>query len=273
MLSRFAAVLAATASSAVLAEIKVEHVRYTSGEMTMEGVIAFDAAVTEKRPGILVCPGGGVATTTPTAAPKQLAALGYVAFAADLYGNGRSTDPKQATEWAGAVNKDPKEMRARAAAALAVLAKDPHTDSSKLAVIGYCMGGTVALELARSGLPNTENLKAIVAFHASTIAAKDPPTARTSRARSSSARQDDSFVEQITDFHKQMKEIQASASRFISFANSVHAFTNPEADKFGIQGIRYNEKADKRSWAAMRNLFHEVFGTGMGHAKPADEKK
>lgn len=275
MLIRFAAVLAATCSSAALAEIKTEHIKYTSGQTTLEGVLAYDDSVTEKRPGILVCPEWWGRNEYADTRAKQLAALGYVAFAIDMYGDGKTTtDPKQAGEWAGKVNSDPKEMRARAAAGLKVLAENAKVDDTKLAAIGYCMGGSVALELARSGQPHTEHLRAIVPFHASTIAAKNPDDNKNIKGSILVCHgQDDTFVkpEQIENFHKQMKDAGIDYE-FASYSGAVHAFTNPDADGFGVPGVKYNEKADKRSWAAMKNLFVEVFGK-VKSAKKSDVKK
>ena len=102
MLSRLTAVLAATCSTAAFAEIKTEHIKYTSGQTTLEGVLAYDDAATDKRPGVLVCPEWWGRNEYADSRARQLAALGYVAFAIDMYGDGKTTtDPKQAGEWAG----------------------------------------------------------------------------------------------------------------------------------------------------------------------------
>jgi dienelactone hydrolase len=271
MLTRFAAVLAATLSSAALAEIKVERIEYTHGDTKLEGVLAYDdAKPSEKRPGVLICHEWWGNNEYTESRAKQLAELGYVAFALDLYGKGKATtDPKQAQEWMSKLVADPKNMRERAAAGLAILAENAHTDPSNLAVIGYCMGGTVSLELARSGLKHTENLKAVVPFHASTLKAANAADNNNIKGTVLVCHgQDDTFVkpEQITGFHDQMT-IAGIDYEFISFAHAVHAFTNPAADKAGVPGVKYNEKADKRSWAAMKNLLHEVF-----HAKHEPKK-
>jgi dienelactone hydrolase len=270
MLTRLTAVLAATISSAALAEIKVERIEYTQGDAKLEGVLAYDDAKPgEKRPGVLICHEWWGNNEYTESRAKQLAQLGYVAFALDMYGKGKATtDPKQASEWMTKLMSDPKNMRDRAAAGLAQLAENSHTDASNLAVIGYCMGGTVALELARSGAKNTENLKAVVPFHASTLKTTNPNDNNNIKGAVLVCHgQDDTFVkpEQITGFHDQMT-LAGIDYEFISFAHAVHAFTNPASDKAGVPGVKYNEKADKRSWAAMRNLLHEVF-----HAK-ADTK-
>jgi dienelactone hydrolase len=277
MLSRFTALLALSCSSAALAEIKVEHIKYTCGQTTLEGVLVYDAAATDKRPGVLVCPEWWGRNDYADNRAKQLAALGYVAFAIDMYGEGKTTtDPKQAGEWSGQVMRDPKEMRSRAGAGLKVLAESARVDSTKLAAVGYCMGGTVALELARSAQPHTESLLAIVPFHASTIAAANAEDNKNIKGTVLVCHgQDDAFVrpEQIESFHKQMKDAGIDYA-FVSFAGAVHAFTNPGADAFGVPGVKYNQKADRRSWSAMKDLFAEVFSskraaTAKPESKPA----
>lgn len=262
MFSRFAAVLALTLPSAALAEIKVERITYKHGETTLEGVMAYDDAAKDKRPGVLVCHEWWGCNAYAEKRARMLAEQGYVAFALDMYGKGNTTtDAKQAAEWAGKATGNLQNMRERAALGLAVLADHSRTDSSRLAAIGYCMGGTVALELARSGMKHTENLRAIVAFHASNIAAR---TAEDNKNIKGSVLichgQNDDFVkpEQITSFHKQMTEAGVDY-QFISYAHAVHAFTNPDADKAGIAMVKYNERADRRSWAAMKDLFAEAF--------------
>ncbi|HMN40258.1 MAG TPA: dienelactone hydrolase family protein [Phycisphaerales bacterium] len=273
MLTRCVALLAATVSTAAMAEIKVERIEYTHGAAKLEGVLAYDDAMKpgEKRPGVLVCHEWWGNNEYSESRAKQLAQLGYVAFALDMYGKGKATkDPRQASEWMGELMSDQKHMRDRAEAGLAVLADNPRTDSANLAVVGYCMGGTVALELARSGARHTEHLKAVVPFHASTLKAANPADNANIKGTVLVCHgQDDTFVkpEQIAGFHEQMTGAGIDYF-FISFAHAVHAFTNPDADKAGVPGVRYNEKADKRSWAAMKNLLGEVFGAKPKAGKP-----
>jgi len=261
-------IMAATFASGARGAIKVERIDYKQGDTVLEGILAYDDALKDKRPGILVCQEWWGVNEYMESRVKQLAELGYVAFALDMYGKGNSTtDPKQAGQWAAALSSTPGLMRERAAAGLKILAERPEVDQKRLATIGYCMGGTVALELARSGAKYTQNLKAVVAFHASTIAAKDPADNKNIKGAVLICHgAADTFVkpEQIENFHKQMAEAKIDYM-FVTFADAVHAFTNPGADKVGMQGIKYNAKADKRSWEIMQMLFREVFGTP--HAK------
>lgn len=258
----FAAAMSAAVSA--LAGVKTERIEYKVGDKTFEGILAYDEKVEPgaMRPGVLVCPEWWGCNDYAQMRAEKIAELGYVAFAVDMYGKGQTTsDPKQAGEWSGQVMSDPKVLADRAAAGLKILAEQSRVDPERLAAIGYCMGGTVALELARSGRPHTENLKAIVTFHASTIAAKDP--ASNSNIKGSvliCTGAEDGFVkpEQIEQFHQQMKDAKIDY-QLISYGGAVHSFTNPNADKYNVPGVRYNIAADKRSWAAMSFLLQQVF--------------
>lgn len=266
-----ASLVAVVSTASAVAAIKTERVEYKVGGETFAGTLAYDDAAKEARPGVLVCHEWWGCNAYAAKRATMLAEQGYVAFALDMYGKDQQTeDPKQAGEWAQALYADPAKARAKAAAGLKVLAEHAKTDRTRLAAIGYCMGGTVALELARSGLEHTANLKAIVCFHTSTIAAKtasDNGNIKGSVLVCHGA--DDTFVgpEQIPAFQKQMGEAKVDY-QFLSFSGTVHSFTNPDADKFKIDGVKYNASADRRSWAAMKSLFAETFGGAPG-ASPA----
>lgn len=242
------------------AAIKTETVEYRLGDVTMKGILAYDdaAKADEKRPGVLVCHEWWGCNDYSEMRARKLAELGYVAFALDVYGDGKTTTTaSEASAMLGKVMADRKALRERAAAGLKVLAENKRTDPSRLAAIGYCMGGTVALELARSGLPHTANLKAIVCFHTSTIAADSPGDNRNIKGQVLICHGEaDTFVkqEQIDGFKKQMADAGVKYT-FESYPGAVHAFTNPGADKFGIDGVKYQEAADRKSWEAMKTLF------------------
>lgn len=258
----FAAAMSFACSA--LAGVKTERIEYKVGDQTFEGVLAYDEEIKPgaQRPGVLVCPEWWGCNEYAKDRAEKIAAMGYVAFAVDMYGKGKTTsDPKQAGEWSGEVMNDPKVLDDRAAAGLKVLAEQSRVDPSRLAAIGYCMGGTVALELARSGRPHTENLRAIVTFHASKIAAADPASnANIKGSVLICTGADDGFVkpDQIERFQQQMKDAKIDYQLAI-YGGAVHSFTNPNADKYGIPGVKYNIAADKRSWAAMAFLLQQMF--------------
>lgn len=257
-------------ASAAHAEIKTRTVEYTSGGTTFVGFLAYDDAVaTDKtpRPGVVVCPEWWGNDDYAHERAEMLAREGYVAFAIDMYGKGSSgqakttNDPKEAAAWAGEVNKDPKVLRERALAGYNTLATQKFVDRTHMAAIGYCMGGTLALEMARAGA----DLEAVVTFHASRIAAAEPADNKKLADRKTTVLichgQDDGFVapEEITKFHQQMKDAGVDYE-FVSYAGAVHSFTNKIADSHNMAGVKYQEKADKRSWARTLALFVEKFG-------------
>jgi len=243
------------------AEIKTERIEYKHADTTMRGLLAYDTAIEGKRPGVLVCHEWWGNNDYSESRARQLAGLGYVAFALDVYGDGKTTTkPDEAGAMLGKLMADNKVLRERAAAGLKVLADHPRVDSGRLAAIGYCMGGTVALELGRSGLPHTADLKAIVCFHTSTIAAKEAPDNNNIQASLLVCHgAADTFVPpaQIEQFHRQMAESKIDY-QFVTYSAAVHAFTNPAADAYKVPGVKHDANADRRSWETMKALFAEV---------------
>lgn len=264
LLTLIVSLLVMTTASTSRAAIKIERVEYTHGDVVLEGVLAYDDAVTGKRPGVLVCHEWWGNNDYSEARAKQVAELGYVAFALDMYGKGKKTKKgDEASAFAQALMSNPATMRERAALGLKQLAENSRVDSTKLAVIGYCMGGTIAMELARSGLAHTENLKAIVPFHASTVSAKEGSEAEVKNIKGSVLvchGAADNFVKpgELATFEKQMTDAKADY-QILSLGGAVHAFTNPSADGSFSPMVKYDAKADQRSWAAMKALFAEVF--------------
>jgi len=252
-----ALVLTLFATASARAEVKTQMIEYTHAGVTLQGFIAFDDAKAGKKPGVLVCHEWWGLNENAQDKCKMLAKEGYIAFALDMYGKGQvTTDPKQAGEWSAKLSSDPKALRERALAGLKVLADHAACDATKIAVTGYCMGGTVALELARTGA----DVKAVVCFHTSNLSAKDAADNKAMKARVLVCNgADDQFItpEEKANFMKQMKEAGIDF-QFIEYGGAVHSFTNPKADSFKIPSVGYNEKADKRSWAAMKALFSEV---------------
>src|SRR4051812_22396452 len=244
-------------SSVLRAEVKTEQVEYKQGDTTLKGMIAYDDAKKDKRPGVIVVHEWWGLTEHPKNKAMELAKLGYVAFAIDMFGDGKTTeDPKQAGEWAGAIKKDRETGAARFNAAMDVLKKNERVDGNKIGAIGFCFGGTVCLEMARSGAP----LVGVVSFHGSL--ATDHPAGqgglKTHLLICHGA--DDPMVtpDDVVAFAGEMNTAGADYQINV-YSGAVHAFTNPKADSYNIPGIAYNEKADKRSWIAMKDFFAEVF--------------
>jgi len=256
----FTAVLAAAFLFAGLsharAEVKAEVVEYRHGDVVLEGYLAYDDAFPGKRPGVLVVHEWMGHNPYVRKRADQLAGLGYVAFALDMYGKGvRAKDAKEAAALAGKYKGDRPLMRARAGAGLDVLRKQARVDPSRLAAIGYCFGGTTALELARGGA----DLVSVVAFHGG-LDTPTPGDARNIKGKVLALHGgDDPFVpmKQVEEFQEEMRKGGVDW-QFVSYGGAVHSFTNPEAGSDNSKGAAYNERADRRSWEAMKAFFAET---------------
>lgn len=244
--------------SFAIGEIVKTPIHYRQGDTDLEGLLVYDNSVTTPRPGVLVFPEWWGLNDYPKHRAEMLAQLGYVAFAADMYGSDQTTDSAdEAEKMMNSVKGNLDLMRARAQAALDVLAKDPHVDPSKIAAIGYCFGGTVALELARSGA----NLAGVVSFHGG-LATDRPDDARNIKGKILVCTGgDDAFVppEQVMGFEDEMRKAGVDW-QVIVYGGAHHAFTNPAADSHHIPNIKYDPQADKRSWEAMKAFLAEIFG-------------
>lgn len=241
------------------AAVKTQDVKYTVDNAEYVGFLAFDDANDAKRPAILIAPEWIGVNNYARGRAKQLAAMGYVAFVFDPYGGGKNAaDPKQASEWSGALKADRPELRKRITAGLETLKKQDRVDGQKIAAIGYCFGGTTVLELARSGA----DILGVVSFHGA-LNAPMPAKAGDLKAKILACHGAvDPFVPpaEVAAFEKEMQDAKADW-QLISYGNAVHSFTNPAA-KGQVPGAQYDEKADKRSWQAMIAFFAELFGGG-----------
>ncbi len=249
--------MAALMASGAQAAIRTDKVTYRQGDAELVGFLSYDDAVVGMRPGVLVAPEWWGVNEYAKRRVEQLARLGYVAFALDMYGKGKTTtDPKEAGLLAGSFRNDRQLMRARAAAALDVLKSRPQVDPTRLAAIGYCFGGTVVLELARSGA----DLKGVVSFHGG-LATPNPADAKNIKGKLLVLHgADDTFESpaEIAAFQEEMRQARVDW-QMVFYGGAVHSFTNPDADKAGIKGVAYNEAADRRSWQAMQDFFAEIF--------------
>jgi dienelactone hydrolase len=239
-------------------KIQTKEVEYRQGSTVLKGFIAWDDAVSGKRPGVLVVHEWWGLNDHARNQARRLAEAGYVGFALDMYGAGKvTTHPQDAQAFATEATKDPAVVAARFNAALELLKLDPHVDPARIAAIGYCFGGGVVLDMARSGA----DLAAVVSFHGS-LGTKNPAQPGKVKARILvAAGGADPFVPpaQVEAFRKEM---QAAGARFdiVTYPGAKHGFTNPDAAQYGMPQLAYDAAADRESWAAMRKLFHDVFG-------------
>jgi len=238
--------------------MKTQTIEYQDGSVNLRGFVAFDDQKSQKRPGILVMPEAFGLGTHAKQRAERLAALGYVALAGDPYGNGvEFKDLQEAIKHAGALREDPANFRKRARVALDKLASLPQVDASRLAAIGYCMGGTFSLELARDGAP----LRGIVSFHGGLETQRPAEAGKVKAKILVCTGADDPFVPvaHVNGLAEEMTKAKADW-QIISYGGTVHSFTNPDADAVGMAGLAYNKLADERSWKAMTAFFDEIFG-------------
>ena len=238
--------------------MSTQTVTYTDAGVTLKGFLAYNDKQTGKRPGILVMPEAfGLGKNAKGRAQRLADELGYVALGGDPFGDGKEfTDLQEAIKVAGALMADPAKFRARARAGIDKLASLPQVDSSRLAAIGYCMGGTFALELARDGAP----LRGVVSFHGG-LQTQRPAAPGQIKAKVLVCHgSDDPMIQtpQVNGFIDEMTKAQADW-QLISYGNTVHSFTNPDADGTMMPGIKFNAQSDARSWLAMKNFFEEIF--------------
>ena len=255
----FAAVCCLALPAAVArGEIKTQTLEYKDGDTALRGYLAYDDAAEGKRPAVVVVPEWWGVNDYVKSRAEQLAKLGYVALVADIYGEGFITDdPKVAGQKAGAA-KGAGWLRSRGKLAVEQLRKHDRVDAQNLAAIGYCFGGTTVLELARAG----EDLKGVVSFHGS-LDTKDPAQPGQVKTKILVLHGDaDPFVppQQLEGFEKEMKSAKADY-RIVTYPDAQHSFTNPDVDKVGLDGAKYNRAADEKSWKDMRAFFGEVFGS------------
>jgi dienelactone hydrolase len=255
MKSLLAGIALALAATAAHAKIVTQTVDYQVDGKPYKGYLAYDDAKAGPRAGVLVVQEWWGLDDYIRMRTRQVAELGYVAFAPDMYGEGRTTrDPKVAGAWSGESRKDFNDWVARAHAGIEILKKQPGVDANRLGAMGFCYGGSTVLALAYSGEP----LKAAVTFHGGIFPPTEQQRGNIKPAIAILHGDKDTFVKPETI--AQVKEgLDAGKVDWfmVSYANAVHAFTNPDADSFKIPGIGYNEKAASRSWEEMKRFFEE----------------
>ncbi len=241
----------------VHARVLTKNISYQHDGVELEGYLAYDDSITGKVPAVLIVHEWWGLNDYARMRAEQLAAMGYVAFALDMYGKGKVTQhPKQAGEWMKEVNSNLDLWQQRALAGLQVLKNEPRTDTGRMAAIGYCFGGATVQQLAYSGA----EVKGIVSFHGSLL----PPA--TDQVKQVKAKllichgSADPFMkaEAVQNY---IASMNASGLNWqmIMYGGAKHGFTNPNADKAGMAALKYSKSADERSWSHMKQFFDEIF--------------
>jgi len=241
------------------ANVVGQEISYSTDETTMNGYIAQDENEFAKRPGILVVHEWWGHDEHARNSAEELAELGYVALAVDMYGNGKqASHPDDAMKFSNNVMSNFETAQARFDAALKTLKAVDNVDSTKIGAIGYCFGGSVILAMANSGA----DLDGVAAFHAGLQLPVMPQEGLTSRVLVLNGA-DDPFVteEQVASLTSGYESMDADFE-YISYDGAVHAYTNPGADTLGKKfdlPLAYNAEADSLSWEEMKSFFNETF--------------
>lgn len=254
------ALLAGLFSVAALAAVETKEVTYAGGGVQMKGFLAWDGEARGKRPAVIVVHEWWGHNDYVRARAKQLAEMGYVALAVDMYGDGKTANhPDNAMAFMSEATKDKVQAAERFNAGLALLRADEHVDAQNIAAIGYCFGGAVVLNMARAGT----DLKGVASFHGALGGWMTPlPGSITAKVLVLNGA-DDSMVpaEAVAKFEDEMKTAKADF-RVINYPGAKHSFTNPAADQFAKQfnmPVAYNAAADQASWAELDAFLKDVF--------------
>jgi dienelactone hydrolase len=238
-----------------IAQTTLKPVVYNDGTQKLNGLSIAPKIQTKKKAGVLILPAWKGIDAHAKESAEQLAKLGYYAFVADIYGEGNyPKNTEEAGKQAGYYKSHFNEYRNRIKLALEQLIK-AGADANNIVVIGYCFGGTGALEAARANM----KIKGIVSFHGGlardTTNSISPIIPKVLVCHGA----DDFFIpqEEIISFQQEMRDSKADW-QMIYYANAVHAFTDKSVGNDNSKGVAYNEKAAKRSWKAMLDFFNEV---------------
>jgi dienelactone hydrolase len=237
--------------------VHTQDVRYSEGGVEFLGYLTYEQVAGGKQPGVLVVHEGLGLGEHIMERTRRIARLGYVVFAADMFGGRRQfSDIQEMGKLLSDLRNDLPTLRARARAALATLAALPQVDRKRLAAIGFCFGGSVVLELARDGA----DLKAVVSVHGvlSTKAPAEIDKVKASVLVCTGAEDPLAPLDQVAAFQNEMREARVRDWQLVSYGNTLHAFTNPAAGPSTMRGTQYSETADRRSSLAVRNFLEEL---------------
>jgi dienelactone hydrolase len=222
-----------------------------------KGYIYHDDAVSGKRPGVMVVHQWWGLTDYAKDRARQLAEMGYVSFAMDMYGENKvTTHPEQAKEWMTQTTSNADAWRALANKGLDLLKSNDKVDTAKVAAIGYCFGGSTVMQLAYSGA----DVAGVVSFHGS-LPPASPEQAKAIKGKVLVEHGNAGTsvpAERIAQFKDVLDQAKVDYT-FHGYDGVRHAFTDPGADSRGIENMKYDANADKQSWSAMKTFFKQIF--------------
>ena len=237
--------------------IQTRHINYEDGGTVLEGQLAWDDSIDGPRPGVMVCHAWAGRSEFENNKAVELAKLGYTGFAMDLYGKGvlgTSTDENAALMQP--FLDDRSMLQQRLLLSLDTMREQAEVEQSKVAAIGFCFGGLCVLDIARSGA----DIDGVVSFHG-LFGAPGNTTGNTIKAKVLALHGwDDPMAppDAVVALGQELTSMGADW-QLHGYGNTMHAFTNPEANDPGF-GTVYSESADRRSWTSMQNFLGELFG-------------
>lgn len=240
--------------------MKEKKIPYQAGDIQSDGFIVYDDKITTPRPAIIVAHAWYGQDDFARDKARELAKLGYIAFATDIFGNGKTaSNDEEAAALIKPFFLDRKFLQSRIIAAYETLIKQPGVDKSRIGAIGFCFGGLTIIELLRSGTP----VKSVVSFHGvlGNTGAKTVPIAKNIKGSILMLHGYEDPLVPMSDALNMQKELNDAGVNWQMdiFGHTSHAFTNPLAhDK--AKGLIYNEKTKNRAWLAMKNFFEETLG-------------
>ena len=256
LLSVFAGIVFLLVGLNAQAAVVSKQIPYTHGGVPLEGYLAYDDTVAGQRPAVLIVHEWWGLNDYARKRADQFAQLGYVAFALDMYGKGKTTShPEQAGQWMKAINANVDNWRQRAMAGLDILKRQAQTDPERVVAIGYCFGGATVQQLAYSGAA----VKGVVSFHGSLIPPSKENADRVKAKILICHGAADPFIkpEAVSAYLAAMNNTGIDW-QMIAYGGAKHSFTNPAADQTGIPALGYSPLSDFRSWKDMEQFFREI---------------
>ena len=238
-----------------------KEVHYSVDGKPFTGYLAYDDSIQGKRPGVLVVHEWWGHNAYARKRADMLAKMGYTALALDMYGSGKQAKhPDDAQKFMQAVISNMPEAEKRFNAADMLLRNQKTVDRNRIAVIGYCFGGGIALHMARTGA----DLRGVVSFHGS-LGTKQPaaPGAVKSRLLVFTGNEDPFAPPEVVKSFEDEMQAAGADLQIIGYPGARHSFTNPQADMFAKQfgmPLAYNKKADEDSWQRMQVFLNNIFG-------------
>jgi len=249
-------------------QVSSSKIQYLDQSKKLQGTLYWNSAYKEKRPGIVLYPEWWGLANHPQDRAHKLAELGYVVFAADMYGKGLVTkSPNKAQRWMEKVTRDPFNWVQRASAALDQLLGSSLVDPDNIAVIGYGFGGGTALQLSYAGY----DLKGVVSIYGSLPLAPDESKGSVNANILLLHGSEDSFnnTESVSAFKQQLNAIDAKW-KLVTYQGVKYGFANPDAPKYDLDGMAYNEAAAQDSWKRIQEFLAKTFIVPETNEDPAE---